>query len=178
MSKLSQGSVELVHSLNAPDSEITMATMSKPLSLLYFFSGLLCGVLVGVSLGERWSGVITKVISAGAIIVIALFWQRIESVAHKRYLETWSIRRSRGKWHFILTEYVLIRGTILFVVTAGPMFPILILTKLTASILLASVVVLALLLMYLGYESWTHCEHDYDVQVLRQAAEQSRIERN
>ena len=155
-----------------------MTTMSKPLSLLYFFSGLLCGVLVGASLGERWSGVFTKFISAGAIIVIAFFWHRIESVVHKRYLETWSIRRSRGKWHFILTEYVLIRGIILLVLTAGPMLPTLIITELTASILLATIVVLALLLIYLGYEAWTQCEQDYDIQVLRQAAEQSRIERN
>lgn len=152
--------------------------MSKSLSLLYFFAGLLCGILVGGSLDRRWSGVFTTFISAGAIILIALFWQRIESVTYKRYLETWSIRRSRGKWPFILTEYVLIRGIILFLVTAGPMLPTLILTKYTASILLASIVVLALLLVYLGYEAWTRCDQDYDIQVLRQAAEQSRIERN
>ncbi len=155
-----------------------MTQMSKPLSLLYFFSGLLCGVLIGASLSEHWSGVVAKFISAGAILVIALFWERMESVVHKRYLETWSIRRSRGKWHFILTEYVVIRGIILLVFAAGPMLPTLIFTKLTVSILLASIVVLALLLIYLGHESWIRCQEDYDVQVMRQAAEQSRIERN
>ncbi len=155
-----------------------MTTMSRPLSLLYFFFGLLCGLLVGVSLDKRWSDVVAKIISAGAIILMTFFWRRIESFAHKRYLETWATRRSRGKWFFVLTDYVLIRGTILFVAAAGPMLPTLTFTTYTVSIILASVVVLALLLTYLGHEAWTACEQDYAVQVLRQAAEQSRIESN
>lgn len=160
------------------DSDCTMTSSSKSLSLLYFFFGLLCGLFIGVLLDKGWSDVVTKCISSGAIIVIALFWHRIESVAHKRYLETWSIRRSRGKWHFILTEYVLIRGSILFVVTAGPLLPMLRFTETTAVILFASIVTLALLLIYLGYEAWTRCDQDYEIQVLRRAAEQLRTERN
>lgn len=155
-----------------------MTTISKSVSLLYFFSGLLCGLLIGVSLDKEWSNVVTKFISAGTIIVMASFWRRIESFAHKRYLETWDTRRSRGKWHFVLTEYVLIRGAVLLLVIAGPMLPTITLTASTAGIILASIIALALLLMYLGSEAWTACEQDYEIQILRQAAEQSRIESN
>jgi len=152
--------------------------MSRSLSFLYFFFGLLCGLLFGVSLDKRWSDVVTKIISAGVITLMAFFWWRIESFAHKRYLETWTTRRSRGKWLFVFTEYVLIRGAVFFVAVAGPMLPTLTLTTYTVSILLGSVAALILLLTYLGHESWTACEQDYAVQVLRQAAEQSRIESN
>ena len=155
-----------------------MNPVSRSVSLLYFFSGLLVGLLIGVSLDKEWTSVVSRFISAGAIIIIAFFWQRIESATQKRYLESWPHHRSRGKWRFILTHYVLIRGTILFMLFAGPMLPSIKLMMSTGIIILASAALLALLLMYLGHEAWTKCEQDYEVQMFRQAAEQSRVAAN
>ncbi len=155
-----------------------MNTISKPLSTFYFLSGLLVGLLIGVSLDKQWSYLVSRFISSGAIILLALFWQRIESFAHDHYLETWQAHKARGKWRFIFTHYVFVRGIILLVVTAGPMLPSLTLTTNTAAIILASIVSLVLLLVYLGHEAWIRCEQDYEILQLRQAAQQSRIASN
>jgi hypothetical protein len=42
------------------------------------------------------------------------------------------------------------------------------------TILLLAFIPLALILSYLGHEEWVMCEEDYQVLVLRQAAEQAR----
>jgi hypothetical protein len=155
-----------------------LTTINKSLALLYFFSGLLCGLFIGVSLGQAWSDAVGRFLSAGTIIVIAFFWRRIELFAHKRYLENWPLWKSRGKWRFVFTEYVLIRGAVIYLAIAGPMLPAIALTMYTVGILLISVVALAALLAYLGSEAWAECEQNFEIQGLRKAAEQSRIESN
>jgi hypothetical protein len=155
-----------------------MTSMPKSLSVFYFFAGLVVGLFIGLSINREWATVVTKLIGAGAILVIAFFWRRIESYAHKRYLETWSVRRLRGKWHFILTHYIFIRGALILAAVVGPVFPMLVFTNETLLTICVSLVAFAALMTYLGHESWTECEQDYEVQVLRQAAEQSRIARN
>ncbi len=155
-----------------------MTQLPRSLSAFYFLAGLLVGLLIGLSINRGWSDIATKFISAGLIIVFAFFWRQIESFAHRRYMETWSVRRTLGKWCFITTQYVLLRGTVLLLAVAAPMLPSLIVTTFTLMIILACVITLALLLMYLGHESWTECEQEYAVQLLRQTAEQTRIATN
>jgi hypothetical protein len=155
-----------------------MTSIPKSFSVFYFFSGLLVGLLLGLSISKEWSTVLLRLLASCTIIVVALFWRRIESLAHKRYLETWSVRKTAGRWRFIITQYVLIRGSALTAAVVVPALPTLILTTDTLFVILATLVVLVLLLIYLGYESWTECEEDYRVHLLRQAAEQSRISSN
>jgi hypothetical protein len=155
-----------------------MTSMPRSFSVFYFFAGLVVGLLVGVSINKESSAIVSRLLVSGIIVVVAIFWRRIESIAHKRYVETWPVQRARGKWHFILTHYVLIRGSALVAAVVVPALPSLILTKETFLIIGGSLAVVALLLMYLGHESWTECEQAYEVQILRQAAEQSRISAN
>jgi hypothetical protein len=160
------------------DQVQAMTPVSRPLSIFYFFSGLLVGLIVGMSLDKQWTVVVTRFISAGVIIILSFFWRRIESYSSKRYLDTWSTHRARGKWRFIFIHYVFIRGLILLVVFAGPMLPSFVFTTLTVTIIGASIIALVLLLIYLGHETWTTCEQDYEILVLRQAAQQARIASN
>ena len=155
-----------------------MTPIPKSVSVFYFFAGILAGLLIGMSINKEWSSVVARFIASSTIILFALFWRRIESLAHGHYMETWSLRRSHGKWRFILTHYVLIRGVILFLTVAGPMLPALAFNNSTFITLFASILVLVLLLAYLGHEAWTECEQDYGVELLRQAAERSRIASN
>lgn len=150
----------------------------RSLSLFYFFAGLLCGLLVGVSIDRKLSGIVAKVVSAGVIILVAFFWRRFESYTHDRYLESWASRRTRGEWFFVITEYVLIRGAVLAVAIAGPILPTIKFTPPAVSILITCVAVMILLLIYFGHESWMSCEKEYLVRALRHAAARSRIESN
>ena len=155
-----------------------MNPLPKSLSVFYFFAGLLVGLLIGLSVSRELSAAAAKIVSSGIIILISLFWRRIESLTRERYLETWSFRRAQGKWKFILTHYVLIRGTFIYLAISAPMIPALVLTIVNLVIILSTVVLLALLMVYLGHEVWTQCEQDYTVKVLREAAKQSQIASN
>lgn len=155
-----------------------MTFKPKSLSVFYFFAGLLVGFFIGVSINREWATVVARLIGAGAIVGIALFWRRIEAYSHKRYLETWAARRLGGKWLFILTQYILIRGSLIFAAFIGPMLSRSVITKQTMMIVFVSLIPFVALMTYLGHESWRECEADYEVQVLRDAAERSRAVSN
>jgi hypothetical protein len=155
-----------------------MTSVPKTLSVFYFFSGLVVGLLIGLSVNKELVPILLRVLATCTIIVVAFFWRRIESYAHKRYLETWSNHKSGGKWRFIITQYVLIRGSALTAAVILPAIPTLILTTYTVVIILATTAILVLLLIYLGHESWTECQQDNQVQVFRHAAEQSKVSSN
>ena len=155
-----------------------MNPLPKSLSVFYFFGGLLVGLLIGLSVSRELSAAVAKIVSAGLIILFSLSWRRIESLTRKRYLESWSFRRAQGKWRFILTHYVLIKGTIIYLAVSAPMIPALVFTTENLMIILSTIVLLAFLMVYLGHEVWTQCEEDYTIKVLREAAERSRIASN
>ena len=140
----------------------------------YFFFGLLCGFLLGTSLDKEISVTFGRLIFALAIVLLAIFWRRIETNAHKRHLELWHTLRQRGKWFFILTRYVLLRGSVLVVILIAPFLAALRFTTLVSIILLLTLVPLMLMLSFLGHEVWTICEQEFEVLALRQAAEQTR----
>lgn len=155
-----------------------MPKIIRSLSLFYFIAGLLCGLLIGVLIDRQWSGIVARATSAGVIILLAFFWRRFESYAHKRYLENWAARRKRGEWLFVVTEYVMIRGAILMVAIAGPILPTTKFTSAAIGVLIACAAVVVLLLAYMGHEAWVSCEKDYFVRALRHAAVKSRIGNN
>ncbi len=155
-----------------------MTFTPKSLSVSYFFAGLLVGFFIGVSINREWTTFVATLIGGGAILVITFFWRRIESYSHKRYLETWAVRRLQGKWLFILTQYILIRGSLIFAAFIGPMLSRSVITKQTLMIVFIFLIPFVALMTYLGHESWTECEGDYEVQVLRDAAERARAVSN
>jgi Mn2+/Fe2+ NRAMP family transporter len=148
--------------------------MNKSTAFFYFLFGLLWGFFLGASLEEAASVTVGKVIFAVVVLVLAFFSRRLESLAHKQHMQKWNDLRNRGKWHFILTRYVLLRGSILVVLLVGPLLPALKYSALIFTVLLLAFVLLAVILSYVGHEEWMMCEEDYQVQVLRQAAEVAR----
>ena len=155
-----------------------MTTKPKFFYVFYLLAGLLVGIFVGASIGRQWVTVVSRLISSCVILATALFWRRVESYAHKRYLETWSIRRIRGKWAFIVTHYIFLRGGLLFAAFVGPMFLQSPITKETLMIISVSLLVLTGSMVYLGHASWTECERDYEIKMLRGAAERMRTVSN
>lgn len=142
--------------------------------LLYLFFGLLCGFLIGTSLDEEISVIVGRIIFTIAIFLLVILWQPIETSAHKRHLELWRTLRQRGKWLFILSRYVLLRGTVLAVIVLAPFLRELIFNTTVSIILLLSLALLIPTLSFLGYEEWKRCEQEFHVLALRQAAEETR----
>ena len=148
--------------------------IDKSTTFFYFFFGLLCGFLLGASLDKDASITVGKVLFALVVIVIAVFSRRIESLAHKHHMQKWSALQSRGQFYFILTRYVLLRGSVFVIILVGPLMPALDHSALVLTILALAFVPLAVMLSYVGHEEWLTCEQDYQVMVLRQAAEDAR----
>lgn len=109
---------------------------------------------------------------------MAFFWRRIESYTHKRYMDTWAMRRLRGKSRFIVTHYVLIRGGVLFAAFVGPMFTRPPIMGEMMIFILSSLAACLALMVFLGRQSWTQCEREYEVMILRGAAQRIRTANN
>jgi hypothetical protein len=138
---------------------------------LFLLFGIFCGFLLGSALAPETGVWVRRGLSAGAIFFVALFWRRIESRSHALHVEQWENLRNMGKWNFILSRYVLIRGIVLFVIFVGPAV-----SELSFSV--PFIVVLALggtllvpLLLYLGHQEWNDCEREMEIRSLRKTAE-------
>ncbi len=152
-----------------------MSLLNRTPTALYFAAGLFCGLLLGPTIDKTWAGILVRFLSGMTVVVVALFWHRIESSAHKRHMETWPIRRVRGKWRFVLTRYVFFRGTLLFLATIAPSFASFKFSSMVPIVVFAAYVGSSLIFLYLGHEEWTRCEEEYEIKALRLAAEQTRF---
>jgi len=140
----------------------------------YFLFGALCGFLLGSSLKKESSVIVGKVLFAVAVLLIAFFWRRVEATAHTRHVEAWYLLRPRGKWYFIITRYLLLRGSVLLVVLIGPIYLTLGLSTFHFDYLVLVLMLFIFITLYLGHEEWSNCEREYEILVIRQAAEQER----
>jgi hypothetical protein len=138
---------------------------------IYLLFGIFCGFLLGSSFNQESSVVIKKVIIAFAIIFIAVFYGKLEAKSHRHHLNTWEKIRASGKWSFILTRYILLRGIILSVILIGPVISALQLSSVILWILIFCLIPLFGYMMYQGYEEWKDCEQEIHIASLRQVAE-------
>lgn len=155
-----------------------MTSISKSFAWLFACLGLFVGFIIGASLDKASTAFLLKIVPVGIIVVLVLFSRRIDSAMHTHYVETWPRWQTRGKWRFILVNYVAIRGGILFLAVGAPYIPVLEYIKYTVGILLFVVIAVVLMMIFLGHEEWTKCEEDFQIQMYRRAAEQSRIAGN
>ena len=137
----------------------------------YFFLGVLFGFLIGSSVDQETSVVVKKYILALAIICIALFWRRFESKAHRHHLATWEHIQQRGKWYFIITRYLLLRGIILSAILIGPVISTLQFSAAILKILTVGLIPLIGLMFYYGFEEWNDCEQEVQIIKLKQVSE-------
>jgi uncharacterized membrane protein YoaK (UPF0700 family) len=138
---------------------------------LYFFLGVFFGFLIGSSVDPETSVVVKKYIFAIAIICIAFFWRRLESNAQRHNLATREHIQQQGKWYFIITRYLLLRGIILSAILIGPVISTLLLSTVILKILTVSLVPLIGLMFYYGVEEWNDCEQEVQIIKLKQVSE-------
>ena len=138
---------------------------------LYLMFGILCGFLLGTSLDRETGMWVGRVLSVGTLSFLALRGRRIEARAHTDHLEHWEELRTRGKWYFVLSRYVLFRGIVLLVMFVG--LPV---SGLTSSVNVTGIValvgtLLVPMLLYIGHQEWNDCEREIEIRSLRQTAE-------
>ncbi|HUI09332.1 MAG TPA: hypothetical protein VL221_03335 [Bacteroidota bacterium] len=144
---------------------------SERFELLYLLFGILCGFLLGSAIDPETGVWIRRVLGAAGILIVGFFWRRVEARAHRSHIEQWDEIVERGKWRFVLTNYVLLRGFVLLVILGGPTaMEAKFYTTTIAVDAIAGVVVIPLL-MYLGLIEWNECRREVEIRALRDAAE-------
>jgi len=139
--------------------------------IFYLLFGVLCGFLLGSSLDPDAGVWVRRTLGACGIFVVGFFWRRIEARAHRSHIEHWDEIAPRGKWRFVLTNYVLFRGFILLVVLGGPWASVTRFSTATLLVDAAAALLVIPLLMYLGLIEWNECRRDVEIRALRDAAE-------
>jgi hypothetical protein len=135
----------------------------------YFAVGLIYGFGLGVLLDESNLVNLTSLsLLIGSLILIpALGW--LETRTHRRRIAAWGRIRETGKFAFIGTWYVLLRGGIFSGVLmlslrgTGPSWPI----------YEVGVPVVLLALFIVGSEEWKDCEREYRIKLRRVSAPRS-----
>jgi hypothetical protein len=132
---------------------------------MVFIAGAVFGF--GLCLVMQQSGPVTllRILPVISLGVVLMFLQWVEERTHGTLLEHWDEIRRKGKWSFIVTRYLLLRGGILLVVFLAPAYP-----AFDPRTDLLIVVIVVAVTALLGYQEWTNCEHQYRVNTLRKAA--------
>jgi len=144
---------------------------SERFEIFYLLFGLLCGFLLGSSIDPDTGVWIRRALGAAGIFVVGAFWRRIEARAHRSHIERWEEIAARGKWRFVLTYYVLVRGFALLVILGAPwafearFSPVTLMVDGVAAVLVVP------LLVYLGTVEWNDCRRQDEIRALRDAAE-------
>lgn len=126
---------------------------------------------MGSSVYQETSVAVRKYILALGIIFIAFFWRRFKSKAHRHHLTIWEHIRQQGKWYFIITRYLLLRGIILSVILIGPAISSLQFSAVILKIIIVSLIPLFGIIFYYGFEEWNDCEQEVQIIKLKQVSE-------
>lgn len=146
--------------------------MSRLLAYSYVMFGFLMGFVLGAAT-ERESTLVFQRLALfiGAAILFAL-GQWFESASHRRYLAKWENIRSRGKWLFVLTHYILSRGMVVLVFTLAPFLSMVKLNNYSLLVLALTFVTAVSVMAFLGYQEWSNCEREFQILSLRKAAKE------
>lgn len=137
---------------------------------VFFAVGLIYGFGLGVLLDESNMINLTSIsLMAGLLIFIPALWM-IESRTHHRRLAAWSRIRERGKYFFILTWYVVLRGgifsAILMIALRG--------SSVSWPVHEIAIPIVCVALFVIGHNEWTDCEHEFRIRSVPHSAQ--RIE--
>ena len=145
-----------------------------PKRLLPYFTGVSAGILAITFLGPEFNALAAKVILIVGIIGGLAFTRNLNAYYHKKFLENWDFHHSHGMIYFILSRFLVVRGTVAAIFFVLP--AIVILKESATWNMNYSFFVLfpALLLIIKGHEEWKSCENEYRARTMRQLAVDSR----
>jgi len=142
--------------------------------LLYIFFGFFSGFLLGASLDRELSMMLGRVLYACGILIVGLFWRTIDVRSHHHHLEIWLELRRRGKWYFIVTRYILLRGGLLLALFGAPLFFNVPFAGPIDRMLELMIIVLMVMMLLLGHLEWRFCEQDSTILAFKRAAEAAK----
>ena len=148
------------------------------LTSFYLFVGFIGGFLFAAHTPIIVSTIAARILAFIAIIGLVLFGKQLDSALLELDIQNWSSLRNRGKWYFVATRYVLIRGFVLSMVFVLPSFAEVTFSNTILLATSAGYLVLAIVLTYFGLVQRRASEQEYAIRLLRKAGEQVRLAQN
>ncbi len=139
--------------------------MKKSTIWTIFFGGSVFGFVLCFVMQQDAPVTLARLVPAVAFCVAIFLLLWVEEWTHAERFARWEIIRRRGKWFFIVSRYVLLRGLVLIIVYEAPAY---FSTGLNA-VALVSIIVLVVITI-LGHQEWTDCENQYRIDELRKSA--------
>ena len=149
--------------------------IKKSLKAFYFVLGGVSGLIVGARLQPAIVSVGMKVIFGLALAFVALFYRRLELSIRKSRLADWGGTRGGGKWQFIGLRFAPPRVLLFGLIFIGPLITASSISVSEVAFLGCGLLLLIGIFILLGNEEWRACEALYQVEVLMQAARDSRF---
>lgn len=147
--------------------------MNRLLAFGYVMIGFIAGLAFGVGTGADLSLTLQRfAYFLGALILIG-FWQWFENTSHHRHVAKWDYYIRRGKWNFIATHYVLARGLTVLLFISFPFLGKVHFTTDSLLVLVVTAVIGLSAMAFLGYQEWVHCQQDFEIRSLREAAQRA-----
>ena len=149
-------------------------SMNRLLAFGYVLIGFIAGLAFGVGTGTDLTLTLQRfAYFVGALILIGL-WQWFEESSHHRHVARWERYISRGKWNFIATHYVLARGFTVLLFIVLPFIGKVHFTTDSMLVLVVTAVIGLSAMAFLGYQEWAHCQQDFEIRSLREAAQRAK----
>lgn len=148
--------------------------MNRLLAFGYVIFGFIAGIAFGVGTGTDPTVPLERLgYFVGALILIG-FWQWFEGKSHKLHLATWEKITSRGKLNFIVTRYLFARGIMVVLFIFLPFIGKFSMTTDSLLVLCVTAVIGLSAITFLGYQEWTYCEQEFEIQSIREAAQRAK----
>ena len=147
--------------------------MNKPLAYTYFIAGIIFCISIYLILQRSASSLFVRLSLIIGYLLVFLFWRWIESRLHNHYLQLWKRIRLSGKFTFILTRYILLRGIILSAIFLVPSY-----SQIDTYTGLLFIVLIIFITTTLGNQEWVDCETKYQADLLHDAATSLRVMQN
>lgn len=139
--------------------------MKKSIVWTLFFGGSVFGFGLCFIMQQQSPITFARLVPAVVFCVAFCLLQWVEEWTHAERLARWEIIRRRGKWFFIVSRYVLLRGLVLIIMYATPAY----FSPGLHAVALVSLIVL-IVTPILGHQEWTDCENQYRIDALRKSA--------
>jgi hypothetical protein len=95
-------------------------------------------------------------------------------VMHAQNVEFWERHHVRGQWYFVITQYCLLRGSLVLFILIAPVYTISGVTITDLRYTSMIVVLLSIVTIWTGCIEWSSCEREFTARSIRDAAEQVR----
>ena len=139
----------------------------------YAFS-MIAGLLIGSRIGPQFTYILARAALFLGIYVVVKFWRPAERASHFRNLQNWDEHQKHGKVYFVLTRYVVLRGSVLFVLL---ILPSLYIDDLGIWGFLSIALVIGLIIVttaILGSGEWNDCEREHRTMIAWEAGSVER----